>query len=106
METGLIHNFAAPIRRQTAKCGRFARVVLSHYIMSNDKREFPGDSWEPFMTTAAQRAAIKKMIAEYTTRVTESEEAARNALINEGFYTKDGKLTERYGGRKRAATAK
>ena len=53
------------------------------------------------MTSDAQREAIKKMIEQHTKTVTANKETARASLINEGFYTKDGKLTEQYGGGKK-----
>jgi hypothetical protein len=53
------------------------------------------------MTSDAQRAAIKKMIEEHTKSVTADRKTARDSLISEGFYTKDGNLTEQYGGGKK-----
>ena len=50
------------------------------------------------MTSSEQRAAIKKMIAQHTKEVTTSKEAARDSLIKEGVYTRDGNLTPSYGG--------
>ncbi len=56
------------------------------------------------MTSEAQRAAIKKLIREYTKETTASPEKARAALIKEGIYTRSGKLAPRYGGsRKKTA---
>jgi hypothetical protein len=52
------------------------------------------------MTGEAQRAVIKKLIKQHTKTVTANKETARQSLIKEGFYTSDGKLTERYGGEK------
>jgi hypothetical protein len=52
------------------------------------------------MTGDAQRAAIKKLIKQHTKTVTADKETARQSLIKEGFYTSEGKLTERYGGEK------
>jgi hypothetical protein len=53
------------------------------------------------MTSDAQRAAIKKMIEQHTKTVTTDKQTARDSLIKEGFYTKDGNLTEQYGGGKK-----
>jgi len=53
---------------------------------------------ERAMTSDAQRAAIKKMIKRHTKTVTVSREAARESLIKEGVYTRNGKLTAQYGG--------
>ena len=50
------------------------------------------------MTSDAQRAAIKQMIETHTKTVTVNKETARDSLIKEGFYTKDGRLAEQYGG--------
>ncbi len=50
------------------------------------------------MTSDAQRAAIKKMIERHTKAVTTSKKAARDSLIKEGVYTRDGKLAPSYGG--------
>jgi hypothetical protein len=50
------------------------------------------------MTSDAQRAAIRQMIETHTKTVTVDKQTARDSLIKEGFYTKDGKLTEQYGG--------
>lgn len=53
------------------------------------------------MTSEAQRAAIKKMIERHTKKVTASKEVARDSLIKEGVYTRDGKLTPSYGGKEK-----
>ena len=55
------------------------------------------------MTDEARRKAILEFIEKHTKSVTVSKETARESLIKEGFYTKDGKLTERYGGHKKTA---
>lgn len=51
------------------------------------------------MTGDAARAAIKKMIEEHTKEVTADKKTARDSLIKEGIYTRDGKLAEQYGGK-------
>lgn len=50
------------------------------------------------MLEDARRAAIRKMIEDYTAKMTTSRATARECLIREGFYTADGNLTEQYGG--------
>jgi hypothetical protein len=55
------------------------------------------------MTNDAQRAEIKRMIETHTKNVTTDRETARNSLIKEGVYTRDGKLKEEYGGKKQSA---
>jgi len=56
------------------------------------------------MTSEAQRAAIKKMIEDHTKAATTDQQTARDSLIQEGFYTKEGNLTEQYGGGKKKKT--
>jgi hypothetical protein len=79
-----------------------SRFVALHYILwCGSLRELiRGDGK---MTQEARRAAIKKLIKEHTARVTVSESSARDSLIKEGFYTKSGKLTARYGGKAKKA---
>lgn len=55
------------------------------------------------MTSEAQRALLKKIIERHTKKVTATKKAARDSLVKEGFYTEEGKLTEEYGGKKKAA---
>lgn len=56
------------------------------------------------MTDEKRRAAIKKLIAERTAANTVSKAVARETLINEGIYTREGKLHIAFGGpRKKAA---
>ena len=53
------------------------------------------------MVSEAERKnieAIRLAIREYTIRVTATRETAMRALIDEGFYTEDGRLTPQYGG--------
>lgn len=50
------------------------------------------------MTDEERRAAIKKLIKDYTAKITVSKEAAREALIAEGIYTENGDLAPEYGG--------
>jgi hypothetical protein len=57
------------------------------------------------MTAEAQRAAIRKMIAEHTKNVTSSKKKALKSLVKEGFCTSDGQLTEQYGGKKQSAAS-
>jgi len=54
------------------------------------------------MTTDAQRAAIKQMIERHTRTAVATKESARASLVKEGVYTKAGKLTEAFGGKKTA----
>ena len=63
---------------------------------NNDKKTF---WWGSRMTGDAARAAIKKMIEEHTKEVTADKKTARDSLIKEGIYTRDGKLAEQYGGK-------
>ncbi|WP_029005941.1 hypothetical protein [Azorhizobium doebereinerae] len=50
------------------------------------------------MTDEQRRTAIKKLIKDYTDKITVSKEAARAALIAEGIYTESGDLRPEYGG--------
>lgn len=52
--------------------------------------------------TDDQRNAIRKALAERTQEATATKKKARDFLIREGFYTRDGSLTETYGGKKSA----
>ncbi len=53
------------------------------------------------MTGDARRAAIRELIKRHTEHVTANRETARESLIACGFYTADGNLAERYGGRRK-----
>lgn len=53
------------------------------------------------MTSSEQRAAIKKLILQHTKKITASREAALDSLVRDGIYTKNGRLTVRYGGGKK-----
>lgn len=55
------------------------------------------------MTADAQRAAIKEMIQRRTAEAVQSRETARQTLIKEGVYTRNGELTPAYGGKSIAA---
>lgn len=48
--------------------------------------------------TEEQRAKLLKFIDEYTAKNTVSQKVAREALIREGIYTKDGNLRPEFGG--------
>jgi hypothetical protein len=50
------------------------------------------------MTDNERRAAIFKLIEDYTVRNTADPKTAREALIREGIYTKKGKLRVEFGG--------
>lgn len=50
------------------------------------------------MTDEQRRAAIKKLIKDYTDKMTVSRKVARETLIAEGIYTKKGELRVEYGG--------
>jgi hypothetical protein len=48
--------------------------------------------------TDQKRAAIKNLIERQTRLKTTSKEIAREFLVREGIYTKDGRLSPRFGG--------
>ena len=48
------------------------------------------------MTEAQRYTAITKLIESYTKKHTVSQTAARNALIREGIYTKNGRLKAKF----------
>jgi len=50
------------------------------------------------MTDAQRRTAIMGLIERYTAENSVSKNVARTALINEGIYTKSGKLRAEFGG--------
>ena len=50
------------------------------------------------MTDEQRRAVIKQLIAKHTKKSTASRKVARDVLIKEGIYTKDGELRVEYGG--------
>ncbi|MDR6127629.1 hypothetical protein QE361_000416 [Sphingomonas sp. SORGH_AS802] len=50
------------------------------------------------MTSEKRRAAIIGLIEQYTETHLATPDTARAALINEGIYTKAGKLRAEYGG--------
>jgi hypothetical protein len=50
--------------------------------------------------TDERRAEIRKMIERHTQKALASPAAARASLIKTGIYTKDGKLSPNYGGKK------
>lgn len=50
------------------------------------------------MTDEQRRAAIKKLIKDYTAKMTVSKKVARETLISEGIYTANGDLAPEYGG--------
>jgi hypothetical protein len=56
------------------------------------------------MTSEAQRAAIIEMIDKHTEKVTVSKTDAKRSLVEEGIYTKRGKLSAHYGGRKKTTS--
>jgi hypothetical protein len=55
------------------------------------------------MTLEQRNAEIFKLLKEQTKRNTVSRAAARAALIDEGIYTKKGKVRAEYGGEPRKA---
>ncbi|UZK64823.1 hypothetical protein [Sphingomonas sp. M1-B02] len=57
------------------------------------------------MTHAQRNAGILKMLEEETKRATVSKATARETLINEGIYTKKGKLRAEFGGGKKETAA-
>ena len=57
------------------------------------------------MTTAQRNEKILKGIAEQTARALTSKTTARNMLIKEGIYTKQGKLRAEFGGGKTKTAA-
>ena len=74
-------------------------IVFGIHSLRNQRYNILKSLWGRFiMTSEAQRAAIKKLIREYTKETTTSPEKARAALIKEGIYTRSGKLAPRYGG--------
>jgi len=48
--------------------------------------------------TEAQLARIRAALTEYTRKTTVSADAARAALVREGIYLENGKLSPNYGG--------
>lgn len=50
------------------------------------------------MTDAQRRTAIQALIEKHTLANTVSKKVARDALINEGIYTKKGELRVEFGG--------
>lgn len=50
------------------------------------------------MTSDRRRAAIIGLIEQYTATHLATTDTARAALINEGIYTKNGKLRAEFGG--------
>lgn len=48
--------------------------------------------------TSQKRDAIKSLIERQTRLKTASKEVAREFLVREGIYTKDGHLSSRFGG--------
>jgi len=48
--------------------------------------------------TSQKRTAIKDLIERQTRLKTASKEVAREFLVREGIYTKDGRLSARFGG--------
>lgn len=57
------------------------------------------------MTHQQRNAAILKLLETYTQKTTISRAVARKALIEEGIYTKKGKLRVEFGGERKAAKA-
>ena len=55
------------------------------------------------MTHAQRNQLILDAIKEHTARATVSRKVARETLINEGIYTKAGKLRVEYGGESKKA---
>lgn len=53
------------------------------------------------MTDEQRRAAVRKMIRDYTAEHGKTPESARKALISEGIYTKAGNLRAEFGGKQR-----
>ena len=51
------------------------------------------------MTEAERTTRFMEMAARHTAKHTVSKKAARDLLIREGIYTKDGKLAPEYGGK-------
>ena len=74
---------------------------MPYAIFGSAQREYTR-GWRAKMTSDAQRAAIKRMIEQHTRTVTVTQKAAKDSLVKEGVYTRDGKLTEQYGGAKKA----
>lgn len=50
------------------------------------------------MTQTQRNAAIRELLKAHTAKNTATKAAARNGLIAEGIYTKEGKLRAEYGG--------
>lgn len=51
------------------------------------------------MTSERKEKALRALEA-YTRKITRTKSSARNALVREGIYTREGKLTAEYGGPK------
>jgi hypothetical protein len=58
---------------------------------------------EQDMTDAQRRAAIQKLIADYTATYSVDKKTARDTLIKEGIYTKKGALRVEFGGKSKKA---
>lgn len=56
--------------------------------------------------TSERNLRAFKALETYTDKITKTKESAKRALVQEGIYTREGKLTVEYGGRKpKKATA-
>ena len=56
------------------------------------------------MTSERKEKALKALEA-YTHKITKTKSSARKALVREGIYTHEGKLTAEYGGPKTKKTS-
>ena len=52
-------------------------------------------------TNDNRNAQVLKALKTYTAKITKTPAAAKRALINEGIYTGDGKLSAKYGGKRK-----
>jgi hypothetical protein len=62
-------------------------------------------AWSEKMTKSEQAARVRAAIERYTKKNTKTQKAAREALIREGIFTSEGKLSPRYGGPRKARVA-
>jgi hypothetical protein len=58
------------------------------------------------MTEAQRTARFKELAERHTAKHIVSKKAARDLLISEGIYTKDGKISPEYGGEARPKRVK
>jgi hypothetical protein len=66
--------------------------MVSLYFMKAQTQSQP---WPPLDSSEAVER-FRKAAKAFTSRAVKSRESARKVLVDEGIYTKSGKLTKRY----------